>query len=66
MCPWFASSIAGRHDLMVQKCAMLFTLNVSSTSSSGDSRSFLPVTMPALLIRMVQGPAAAAACRITA
>jgi len=66
MCPWSAAIICGSVALTVQKCAVAFTAIVSSCSESEPSSSFLPVTMPALLTRIVHGPAASAACAIAA
>ena len=47
MWPAFASSIDGSTALTVQKWEIAFTWNERSMSSSGHSRSFLPVTTPA-------------------
>lgn len=41
---------------ITQKCAIAFTSIVFSTSESGDSIKLLPVTMPALLTRMLTSP----------
>ena len=39
-----------------QKCAIVLTWNVLSIALSDDSRNFLPVTMPALLIKIETSP----------
>lgn len=41
---------------ITQKCAIVFTSIVFSTSESGDSIKLLPVTIPALLTRMLTSP----------
>lgn len=39
-----------------QKCAIVFTSMVFSTSGSGESRNLFPTTIPALLIKMLTSP----------
>lgn len=41
---------------ITQKCAIMFTSMVLSTSESGESRNLFPITIPALLIRMLTSP----------
>lgn len=48
--------------LLTQKCAIVLTSSVFSISESGASINFFPVTIPALLTKMLTSPASRFTC----